>query len=168
MKTLVFFLLLPFTTSESFAQANKSNRATTSVSHFRNNISVKNFDGTHATIYVNGSTATLVNSDGTQSTIDFCENSSTLIAIDGTSSSVFHNGLSSTISSSDGTQFIVNHMRNTSLCSTKSGKHTINHNFGHLRERRYKNEIDVLIHRNWLIQKKIVDATEATVELNRK
>ncbi len=160
MKILMFFLLLSFTASESSTLVNKNNHEFTSTYHYLNNISLKNFDGTRSTVYVSGNSATLMNSDGTQSTIDFCGNSSTLIAIDGTSASIFHNGISSTVFNSDGTQIIVSHMQSTSLCYTENGKHMIMHTFGDMRERRHKNKIDVLIHMNWLLQKKAIKAMD--------
>ena len=165
MKTLAFFLLLSFAASDSFSLVNKSKQAYTNVYHYRNNISLKNFDGTISTIQVIGSSAILYNSDGSQSAIDLCGRSSTLTAIDGTSLSVFHNPSSSRVFNPDGTSIIINHMNNTSSCLTASGKHTIMHTFGDMRERRYKNRIDVLIHMNWLIQN---EAVEATDELNRE
>lgn len=160
MKIQLFFLLLSFLASDSFSQKNKSNQDFTNVYHYRNYISLKHFDGTQATISVNGNSATLFNADGSQSTIDFGRNTSTLIAIDGTGLSVFHNGLSSTVFLSDGTRVIVNHMNSTSSCLTEDGKHTITHTFGNTREMRHKNQIDVLIHMNWLIQKDFEEASE--------
>lgn len=166
MKIPIFFLILSFVASEGFSQVNKSDQAFTNVYHFGNNISVKNFDGTHSNIYVSRCSATLINANGAQSTIDFFgKNSSTLFAIDGTTSTISHNGLSSSVFNSDGTRIIVNHMQSNSSCSIANKKHSISHTFSKMKERRFKDEIDVLIHRNWMIQ---MMAAQATDELDRK
>lgn len=164
MKIQLVLLLLCFSVTDSFSQANQNERVLTNVHHYRSNISVKNFDGTRSSIDMNGNSATLTNSDGIQSTIDFNKNSSTLIASDGTIIMVSHNSSSSTVNMPDGSQFFVNHMHSTSSCSTVHGKHTIMHFFGDVGERRFKNKIDVLIHVNWLIQNEIIEATIAKVE----
>ncbi len=152
MKFPLFFLLLFVVVVDGFAQKNENSQAYSNVHHFGSNISIKNFDGTNSSVLVNGNSATLFNADGTQSTIEFSGDLFTLIAADGTSSSVNHNNFSSTIFNSDGSRLFVNHMQGTSSCSTPNGKHRITHTFGKVREMCYKNVIDVLIHRNWVLQ----------------
>ena len=164
MKIQVLILLLVFAASECFAQNSKSGQALSNVYHYGNNISIKNFDGSRSTIYVFGNSAQLINSDGTQSIIDFYGKSSRIIEIDGTVSTVYHNGFSSTVMNSDGSQFIVNHMHNSSTCFTDNGKHTIMHTFGEMKERRYKIQIDVLIHSNWLSQRRALESIDETQE----
>jgi len=161
MKPQLLFLLLTISISDGFSQQNKNDQFFTTVYYYQNSITVLNFDGTSSRICLNGNTATVFNSDGTQSTIQKCGNISNLIAIDGTSSSVIHNGkLTSTTFNSDGSKLFINHMRDSSTCLTPRGRHIITHNFVNLRRSRSKNKIDVLIHKNWLLQKKIADAEE--------
>ncbi|NNK90646.1 MAG: hypothetical protein HKO89_08575 [Saprospiraceae bacterium] len=117
-----------------------------------------NFDGTRSTIYVNRNSATLDNSDGTSSTINFFGDHSNLIWTDGTQSSVFHNGSSSRINNPGGKQFIISHRKNRSSFLTTDGAHAITHFFGNIKECRYIDKIDVLIHMNWLVQKKAANA----------
>lgn len=164
MKIQAFFLLLSVLAFESFSLVNGNNQAFTNVYHYRNSISLKNFDNTRSTIYISGNSATLFNPDGSQSIIRFCGRTSMLIAADGSNSSVFHNGFSSRILKSDGTQIFVSHMSTSSSCSTANGKHTITHTFGNSCEGRYKKRIDVLIHMNWLMQKEALEATEESDE----
>jgi len=156
MKIQAFFLMTLFALSTSFSLVDSSDNAFSRAYHNRNNISLVNFDGTRSKIYVNANSATLSNSDGTTSTIEFLGNSSNLVAIDGTHSTVFFNGLTSTVMDADGSQFVVNHRTNRSSCTTEYGTHMVTHNFGNHNERRYKKIVDVLIHKNWLKRKKIV------------
>lgn len=156
MKIQVCLLLLFFAVT-GFAQVDKNNQELSRVSHYRNNISVNNFDGTRSTVHISGNSATLVHPDGGLSSIDFTGNTSTLIATDGTSFSILHNGFSSVITRPDGSQFFVNHMQSSSSCSVNAEKHTIIHNFGEMTERCYKERVDVLIHVNWLLQKETIE-----------
>jgi len=165
MKTQIFLLLFCFAAVNTFAQKNKSTRAYTNVHHYGNNKFLSNADGTRSSIFVNGSSAMLVNADGSQSTIDFHGNSSTLVAIDGTTSTITHNRFSSRVFNSDGTQMTINHMPSSSSYSTASDKHMITHTFGNTWEMCVKNKLDVLIHRNWIIQKR---TAELMAELNEE
>ncbi len=158
MKFRFLLLVLSFVSTEMYAQIKQSTRDFTSVHHYRNNISLRNFDGTHSSIYYSGNSATLVNSNGLRSTIDSFGDYSILFSIDGSTSTIFHNGFSSTVHNTDGTQIIINHRRNSSFCTTLDDKHTLIHNFGLLDEScndRKKNIIDILVHVNWAIQKKL-------------
>lgn len=161
MKTQLFLLLIFFVASESMAQSDnddKNDNAFSRVYHYRNTVSVSNFDGTRSTINVNYNSATLVNPDGTMSTINFNGQSSTLIEIDGTMSSISHNGLSSQVTKADGSQILITHQKVSSSCTIEGEKHIITHNFGLIEEMRNKNGIDVLIHMNWLSQKGALQA----------
>ena len=157
MKIQALFLILLFTITSGFSQTKKSKQTVTNVHHSLSSSSVKNFDGTSSTIFINGNSATLMNSDGSHSTINSFGNSSTVVAIDGSTSSIFHNAYSSTVMNADGTQFVVSHMQNKSTCSTANQIHGISHFFGNIKESRYKNEIDVLLHVNWLTQMKVAE-----------
>jgi len=160
MQLHVLFLLVSFMTSGNFCVEKEPDQVYTKVYHYQNNISLNNFDGTTSNILLNGNSATLYNADGTQSTINFCNNSSTLIAADGTSSTIFHSGFSSTVSISDGTRVNINHMQRSSSCTTANGKHRIMHTFSNVKDKRYKDKIDVLIHINWLTQNKALLSTD--------
>ena len=162
MRIISLLLLLSFAITNSVAKDKKKDKAYSNVHHYRSNISVNNFDGSSSSIFINGNTATLSNADGTQSTIEIFGNSSTVICIDGTRSTIMYNGMSTTVFNSDGSQFTINHMLNRSTCSAPYGKHTIRHIFGDANERRHKKVIDVLVHTNWYVRKKVA---EAMVEL---
>jgi len=154
MKIQFFVLLLFFAATDCVSQTIKTKPAVSNAYHNLNQISLTNYDGTRATIYLNGNSATLFNADGSQSTINSFKDSSNLIASDGTQSTILHNGFSSTVSNSDGTQFMVNHKLSSSTCATGIGIHSITHVFANNCERKYKDQIDVLIHTNWFIQQK--------------
>ncbi|WP_420318955.1 hypothetical protein [Ekhidna sp.] len=169
MKIHLFLFLLTFAVTESFSQANNNDQGLTNVYHYRNNIFLRNYDGTRSRIDVNWNSATLYNPDGTQSVIELCGSTATLITIDGNVLSVIYSGLSSSVHDVDGTIIMINHRRKSSICSTAYGNHTIMHTFGSTEEWPYKNLIDVLIHMNWYMQKKILhisDESEVKVTMN--
>ena len=153
--------MLTLVGSISFAQDKHKEKVYSTIHHYRSNISVNNFDGTRSTIFINGNTATLSNADGTESTLEIFGQSSTVIAVDGTRSTIIHNGMTTTILNSDGSELTINHMNNRSTCSTPYGKHTIRHIFGNMKERRFKEEIDILVHTNWFVRKR---ASESLTE----
>lgn len=160
MKTLMLFLTLAFAASSSSNPVNDNGHDLSSTYHYGTNVSVKNFDGTRSTIDVNWSSATLFNPDGTQSIIEFRGKSSNLIEIDGSISQVISNGSFSTIIRADGTQMVINHMPSTSSCYLGNEKHTIMHTFGAVKEIKRKKRIDILLHCNWFMKKKVAKAIE--------
>lgn len=169
MKIQIVFFLLSFLTADCLAQKAKIEQDLTSVHHYRNNISLFNYDGSTSSIYVSGNGAVLFIADGTQSSIDFGKRTSRLVAKDGTTSTVFHSGMSSTIYKQDGTQIFISHMQSISSCSTEIGKHIIKHTFGSTVEICNKNHIDVLLHMNWLVEKQALSlAQEEKVEEPQK
>jgi len=169
MKIQALLLILLFAVSDSFSQENDQNQSLTRVHHYKNNISIVYADGTRATIYLNGNSADLVNTDGTQSTINLSKNSSTLTAMDGTHSTIFFNGSSSAVTNADGTHLTINHMQRTSSCWTEDGKQVITHTFGNLCEMKNKKVVDVLIHTNWFVQKRLAERiAEANKMMNGK
>lgn len=165
MKFQLLLLVLSFFVSDKISVDNDKKRDFTNIYHYGNNISVRNFDGTLSTVYINFNSATLFNPDGTQSTIDSGKNSSRLITSDGNVATVVHSGYSSTVRRANGTQFLISHRNSTSSCSTEDGKHTIMHNFGFVEEICNKNMVDVLVHANWLIQLEVAQAAEETSEV---
>ncbi len=159
MKIQLFLLTFILSVASGYAQENNGSKAVTSVYHNLNNITLVNFDGTRSTIMKNGNSATLINADGSHSTINcFGDSSSNIVAIDDTHSSVRHNGNSSTVMNADGTQFIVHHKRTSSSCSKEGDIHVITHFFGNKKERHLIDQIDVLIHQNWLTKMKMEKA----------
>lgn len=163
MKNLIILTtLLFFVVPEAFSQETQSDQEATNVYYSANYISVKNPDGTNSTINRYGS---LAHSDGTSATINFNKRTSSVIAVDGTNWVILQNGLSSTVTSPDGVKFFINHMRNRSACTSVYGRHTITHNFGATCHN--QKLIDILLHTNWLAQKKY-EAEEAQEEATEK
>ena len=156
IRSLLSLSLMIISLAVAFAQVDERKNPITTAYHYRNNITIKNADGTQSNIYTNGSTATLTNEDGTQTILDYSVYPSLLIGNDGAASVVFRNGMSSTVHTENGTE-LINHGRrtiSTSTFSTPFGTHRIMHTFGARNEWCSKRDIDVLVHMNWLMQQK--------------
>ena len=155
MKVQLFLLVLSFFAIEGFSQEKNTNAKNfTNVYHYGNNISYVNFDGTRSTIFISGRTARVFNADGSQSMVEFNGATPRFVGVNGMTSLINYNGKTSTVENPDGSRVIVNHMRNTSGCSVGSERTSLLHIYGNKRSRRTKSKIDVLVHMNWLAQKK--------------
>lgn len=171
MNLPLLLLLFSFASQDTISNDDKFEQHISSAYHYHSNVMIRNYDGTSSSIYKSGSTITIFNSDGTQMSITYNGNKfSTIIAMDGKSRTVHHSGFSSTINNHyDATQIFVNHTGVTSTCTLPDATHTINHTFGFSKEWRKKSSVDVLIHMNWLMKKKMNEAIAAEEkELKKK